>query len=138
MSGKSEDAQRLADLFTTLAAKVDEFRNTHYDELSRKQRDQLEEKIQQLYDFHDQFAGEVIECTLEAMQGDIGELIGVARQANETLSHLKRMEQVMEMVAAAAALAEAIVTGSYGEIPEDIRSLAQSLSNGSDKPAEGE
>jgi archaellum component FlaC len=137
MFGNTEEAQRLADLFTRLAAKVDEFRNTHYDELSRVQRDALEEKIQQLYDFQDQFAGEVIQGTIDALQGDIGKLVSVARQANEALDHLKRVEQIVSLVSAAAALAAAIVTGGYGEIPEDIRTLVQALPVNSDKPVEG-
>ena len=137
MFGNTGDAQQLADLFTRLAAQVDEFRNTHYDELSRARRDTLEEKIQQLYDFHDQFAGEVVQGTIDAMHGDIGKLISVARQANTALDHLKRVEQVVSLVSAAAGLAAAIVTGGYGEIPDDIRTLAQALPVKSDKPVEG-
>ena len=134
MTGSADQAQELADLFTSLAGEVDAYRSAHYDELSPQQRLDLEEYIQQLYDFHDEFAGDVIQNTIDAMHGDLSKLTSITQQAGSALKHLKSIEQVVKVVSAAAMLAEAIGTGAYGEIPEAVRSLAQALQPASDKP----
>src|SRR5581483_6815836 len=105
----TDQAQQLADLFTKLAEEVDDFRNAHYDELSATQRGVLEEDIQQLYDFHDRFAGDAIQNTLDAMKGDLSHITDATRQATQALQHLKTIERVVAIVAAAATLAEDIV-----------------------------
>jgi len=133
MPGADNQAQQLADLFTKLAGEVDAFRNAHYDELSSGQRADLENKIQQLYDFHDQFAGDAIQNTLKAMQGDLSQIARVTSQAEQALQHLKTVEQVVKIVSAASTLAEDIVLADYGAIPEDLRSLAQTVQTPADK-----
>ena len=129
----TDQAQQLADLFTNLAKAVDAFRNAHYDELSRTQRADLEEKIQQLFDFHDQFAGEVIQNTITAMQGDLTRLTSITGQAKDALQHLQTVERVVNIVSAAATLAQDIVTADYGAIPESVRCVAQAIQPASDK-----
>jgi hypothetical protein len=135
MPGSADQAQELADLFTRLGSEVDAYRSAHYDELSPRERDDLEEYYQQLCDFHDQFAGDAIQDTIDAMQGDLGKLTSITQQATDALKHLKFVEQIVNVVSAAAMLAEAIATGAYGEIPEAVRSLAQALQPGSDQPS---
>lgn len=137
MPDNTTQAQQLCDLFTQLAGEVDAFRNSHYDDLSSQQRADLEEVIQQFYDFHDQFAGDVIQYTLDAVQGDLTRLTSVTKQATDALKHLETVAQVVNVVAAAADLAQAIVTGGYGEIPEAVRSLAQAIQPGADKDDTG-
>jgi hypothetical protein len=46
---------------------------------------------------------------------------------------LKTVQQVVSIVAAAATVAEDIVTADYGAIPEDVRSLIQAAQPGVDK-----
>ena len=133
MSEITNGAQELCDLFTQLAAEMDAYRTSHYDELSPAQRAALEERIQQLYDFHDEFAGDVIQNTLNAVQGDLTKVTNVTRQARDALKHLQTVARVVNVVSAAANLAQAIVLGGYGEIPEAIRSLAQVIQPGTDK-----
>jgi uncharacterized protein YgbK (DUF1537 family) len=133
MPGTDDQAQELADLFTKLAGEVDAFRNAHYDELSSELRAHLESKIQQLYDFHDQFAGDAIQNTLNAMQGDLSQIVRVTTQTQQALQHLKTVEQVVKIVSAASTLAEDIVLADYGAIPEDLRSLAQTVQTPADK-----
>jgi archaellum component FlaC len=137
MPGAADQAQQLADLFTKLADEVDAFRNAHYDDLSAPQRAELEEKIQQLYDFHDRFAGDAIQNTIEAMQGDLGALTKITGEAKDALQHLKTVERVVNIVSAASTLAEDIVTADYGAIPEAVRGLAQSIQTPSDKSGNG-
>jgi phage I-like protein len=137
MPDNTNQAQQLCDLFTQLAAEVDAFRTAHYDQLSPQQRADLEEEIQQLYDFHDQFAGDVIQCTLDAVQGDLTKLTSVTKQATDALKHLQTVAKVVNIVAAAADLTQAIVTGGYGEIPEAVRSLAQAIEPSTDKDDNG-
>lgn len=129
----TDQAQQLADLFTKLAGEVDAFRNAHYDELSTQQRADLEDKIQQLYDFHDQFAGDAIQNTINALQGDLSPLTNVTAQANDAVKHLNRVEEVVNIVAAASTIVSDIITADYGAIPEDVRVLAQTIQNPSDK-----
>jgi hypothetical protein len=133
MTGSADQAQELADLFTRLAGAVDTYRSAHYDELSPQQRLDLEEHIQRLYDFHDEFAGDVIQNTIDAMHGDLAKLTSITQRAGDALRHLKSIEQIVSVISAAALLAEAIATGAYGEIPEAVRSLAQALQPASDK-----
>jgi hypothetical protein len=133
MAETDDQAQRLADLFTKLAGDVDNFRSAHYDELSFARRAELEDKIQQLYDFHDRFAGDAIQNTLNAMQGDLSQITNATGQAERALQHLKTVQQVVSIVAAAATVAEDIVTADYGAIPEDVRSLIQAAQPGVDK-----
>ena len=137
MPSDANQAQELANLFTRLAAEVDAYRSAHYDELSPQRRLDLEEYFQRLCDFHDKFAGEVIQDTLDAMHGDLNKLTSITKQAGDALKHLKSVEQIVKVVSAAAMLAEAIATGAYGEIPEAVRSLAQALQPRSDKPDSG-
>ncbi len=106
-------------------------------ELSPQRRAELEEQIQQLYDFHDQFAGDAIQKTIDAMQGDLDKLTSVTRQAKDALQHLKSIEQVVNIVSAAATLAEDIVSADYGAIPEAVRSLAQAVQAPPDKDSAG-
>src|SRR5581483_1631164 len=108
-------------------------RNAHYDELSATQRGVLEEDIQQLYDFHDRFAGDAIQNTLDAMKGDLSHITDATRQATQALQHLKTIERVVAIVAAAATLAEDIVLADYGAIPLDLRSLVQATQPPVDK-----
>jgi len=133
----TDQAQQLADLFTQLANEVDAFRNAHYDELTADQRADLENKIQQLYDFHDEFAGDAIQNTLNAMQGDLSQLTSITTQAKEALHHLETVQRVVTVASAAAALAEDIVSADYGAIPETVRSLAQAIQPPPDKKAAG-
>jgi hypothetical protein len=133
MPGAADEAQQLADLFSKLADEVDAFRNAHYDDLSPAERADLEEKIQQLYDFHDKFAGDAIQNTLDAMQGDLNELTRVTTQAKDALQHLETVQRVVSVVAAAATLAEDIVTADYGAIPDALHSLTQAVQPPSDK-----
>lgn len=126
--------QQLADLFTGLAGDVEAFRNAHYDELGPADRAALEEKIQQFYDFHDQFAGDVIQRTLDAVQGDLAGLEKVTKQASESLQHLESVQKALNIVAAASGLAQAILTGGYGQIPDAVRCLAQAIQAPTDKP----
>lgn len=137
MPGSADQAQQLADLFTQLANEVDAFRNAHYDELSAAQRADLEDKIQQLYDFHDEFAGDAIQNTLNAMQGDLGQLTTVTSQAKAALQHLQTVQRVVNIVSAASTLAEDIVTADYGAIPESVRCLAQAIQPAPDKKPTG-
>jgi hypothetical protein len=133
----ADQAQDLANLFTKLAGEVDDFRNAHYDELTADQRAELEERIEQLYDFHDQFAGDAIQNTLNAMQGDLNLLTDATTRATNALKHLNAIAAVVNIVSAAATLAEDIVIGDYGAIPEAVRVLAQVIQNPSDKKSSG-
>lgn len=133
MSDTADDAQQVADLFTKLAGELDAFRNDHYDDLSPTQRADLEEQIQQLYDFHDYFVGAVIQNTLNAVQGDLTKLTNVARQAQQALQHLKTVAAVVNIASAASTLVMDIVVADYGAIPAAIRDLAQTIQNPSDK-----
>lgn len=137
MPDPTDQAQKLADLFTQLAAEVNAFRDEHYDELSTQQRADLEDKIQQLYNFHDQFAGDAIQNTLNALQGDLSPLTNVTTQANNALKHLQTVQDVVNIVSAASTLAEDILTADYGAIPEAVRSLAQTIQTPSDKTPSG-
>jgi hypothetical protein len=133
----TDQAQQLADLFTRLAGEVNAFRDAHYDELTPGQRDDLEENIQQLFDFHDRFAGDVIQNTLDAMQGDLSALTNVTTQAASALKHLQTIQAVVNIVSAAATLAQDIIIADYGAIPEALRALAQAVQNPSDKTPSG-
>ena len=134
MSDSTDQSQRLADFFTNLAGEVDAFRNAHYDELGPGGRAELEEKIQQLYDFHDQFAGDVVQNAIDAVQGDLGGLEQVTQQASESLQQLESIEKVANIVSAASALAQAILTAGYGQIPDAVHCLAQAIQAPTDKP----
>lgn len=133
MPGPTDQAQQLADLFTQLANEVDAFRNAHYDELSSAQRADLEDKIQQLYDFHDEFAGDAIQNTINAMQGDLSQLTSITNQAKKALQHLETVQRVVNIVSAASNLAEDIITADYGAIPDSVRVLAQAIQPPPDK-----
>ena len=133
MTGSNDQAQQLADLFTQLANEVDAFRNAHYDELSPAQRADLEDKIQQLYDFHDEFAGDAIQNTLNAMQGDLSQLTSITAQAKKALQHLETVQRVVNIVSAASTLAEDIISADYGAIPDSVRVLAQAIQPSPDK-----
>ena len=131
----ADQAQQLADLFTKLAGEVDGFRTSHYYDLTPQQRSDLEEQIQQLYDFHDQFAGDAIQNTINALQGDLTQVVNITRQATESLQHLKTIQQAVSIVSAAASFAEDIIIGDYGAIPESIRAFIQAVQPSPDKPS---
>jgi hypothetical protein len=133
----SSEAQQLCDLFTKLAGEVDAYRNAHYDELTPAQRAKLEEQIQELYDFHDRFAGDVIQDTLDALQGDLTTLTSVTQQAIDALKHLNSVAKAINIVSAAANVAEAIFGGGYGQIPDAVRELVQAIQTPSDKSGTG-
>lgn len=132
-----DQAQQLADLFTKLAGEVDDFRNTHYDDLSPQQRADLEAQIQQLYDFHDQFSGDAIQGTIDALKGDLTQLTNVTQQATNTLKHLNSVAQIVNIVSAASTVAADIVTADYGAIPDAVSSFIQALQPPSDKSSSG-
>src|SRR5579863_7489862 len=106
MPDPASDAQQVADLFTKLASEVDGFRNAHYDELTPQQRAAMEARIQQLYDFHDEFAGEALQKTLDALQGDLTQLANITRQANEAFCHLQSIKRAVDIVSAASNIAQ--------------------------------
>ena len=133
MPDTADQAQQLADLFTKLAGEVDGFRNEHYDDLSAQQRADLEAQIQRLCDFHDQFCGDAIQNTIDALQGDLTHLRNVTQQATDALKHLKSVAQVINIVSAASSVVSAIVTADYGAIPDALRSLVQAVQPPSDK-----
>lgn len=133
MPDTASDAQQLADLFTKLAGEVDGFRNAHYDDLTPRQRAAIEAQIQQLYDFHDEFAGEALQKTLDALQGDLTQLANIAREANEAFQHLKSVQRAINIVSAASNIAQAIATGGYGQLPDAVRVLAQAVQGSDDK-----
>jgi 5-methylcytosine-specific restriction endonuclease McrBC regulatory subunit McrC len=137
MPDATDQPQQLADLFTKLAAEVDAFRSAHYDELSPQQRGHLEEKIQQLYDFHDQFAGDAIQNTINALKGDLTQLNNVTRQAADALKHLNSVAQVVNIVSAASTIASDVMTADYGAIPEAVRLFVQAVQAPSDKTPSG-
>lgn len=132
-----DEAQQVADLFTKLAGEVNDFRNAHYDDLSPQQRADLEEKIQQLYDFHDQFCGDAIQNTINALKGDLTQLTNVTRQATDALKHLNSVAQVINIVSAASTVVADIVTADYGAIPDALQSLIQAVQPPSDKGPSG-
>ncbi|HEX4748020.1 MAG TPA: hypothetical protein VH302_00630 [Bryobacteraceae bacterium] len=127
------DAQQLADLFTKLAGEVDGFRNAHYDDLTPQQRGAMEAQIQQLYDFHDEFAGEALQKTLDVLQGDLTQLANIAREADDAFHHLKSIQRAIDIVSAASNIAQAIATGGYGQLPDAVRVLAQAVQGSDDK-----
>jgi hypothetical protein len=133
MADVTNDAQQLCDLFTRLATEVDAFRTAHYDELSPQRRGELEEQIQQLYDFHDKFAGDVIQSTLNSTQGDLAKLIRVTQQASDALKHLETVERAVNIASAAANLAQAITSAGYGQIPDAVRGLVQAIQGAPDE-----
>ncbi len=133
MPDTCDQAQQLADLFTALAAKVDAFRNAHYDELSDRQRSDLEEEIEQLYDCHDQFAGDAIQNTLATIQADVPQIVSVTQQANAALEHLNDIEKVASIASAATGIVADILTADYGAIPEAVYKFAQAVNPPPDK-----
>ena len=133
MPDTANDAQQLADLFTKLAGEIDAFRNVHYDDLSPQQRLSLEAQIQQLYDCQDRFSGESLQKTIDALQGDLTSLTNVAKQAAQALQHLQTVKRVLDIASAASNIAQAILTGGYGQIPEATRAFAQSVAESDDK-----
>ena len=133
MPDAASDAQQIADLFTKLANEIDAFRNAHYDDLSPQQRLSLETQIQQLYDFHDEFAGQALQNTIDALQGDLTSLAKITKQATEALEHLQSVQRVVDIAAAASNIVQAIATGGYGQIPDGIRAFAQAVTGSDDK-----
>ncbi|MBV8895263.1 MAG: hypothetical protein JO051_02045 [Acidobacteriaceae bacterium] len=133
MQDTADQPQQLADLFTKLAAEVDAFRNAHYDDLSPRQRADLEAQIQQLYDFHDQFCGEAIQNTIDALQGDLTQLTNVTYQASDALKHLRSVAQIINIVSAASTVVSDIMAADYGAVPDAVRSLVQAVQPPSDK-----
>lgn len=133
MPDTANDAQQVADLFTKLSNELDAFRNAHYDDLSPQQRLSLETQIQQLYDFHDEFAAEALQKTLDALKGDLTNLANITKQATEALKHLQTVKRVVDIAAAASNIAQAIATGGYGQIPDAVRAFAQAVTGSDDK-----
>jgi hypothetical protein len=133
MPDTAGDAQQVADLFTKLAGEVDGFRNARYDDLNPQERAALEARIQQLYDFHDEFAGEALQKTIDALQGDLTQLANVTRQATEALHHLQSVKRAVDIASAASNIAQAIATGGYGQLPDAVRAFAQAVQGSDDK-----
>lgn len=133
MPDTTDQSQQLADLFTKLAGEASSFRDAHYDELGAQGRAGLEAKIQQLFDFHDHFAGEALQNTINALQGDLTQLTDLTRQATEAFQHLESIERAVNIVSAASNIAQAIATGGYGQLPDAVLGLAQAIQGSDDK-----
>ncbi len=90
----------------------------HFQELAPEERLRLEQLIQQLDDFCDQFTARAIQDTLDAIQSDLDRIVNVTGQAEESLKHLKTVAEITALVSAAADLAGDIMTGDFGAIPD--------------------
>ncbi len=133
MSNAADHARQLANLFAQMSEAVDAYRTQHFVELTPEQRQELEDRIQQLDDIHDRFTETAIEDTLNSIKGDLDRITAVTTHAQQSLAHLNSVGEVIRVVSAASALAEVILTADYGAIPQAIEDLIQAVPKTADK-----
>ncbi len=133
MSNTADQARQLANLFSRMSETVDAYRTQHFAELAPEERDELEDRIQQLDDIHDDFTAIAIEDTLNSIKGDLDRIANVTTQAQQALHHLNTVAAIIKVASAASELGEAIVTADYGAIPQAIVDLIQAVPKTADK-----
>jgi len=119
----ADQARQLADLFSQMADTVGAYRDAHYSELAPDERLKLEQQIQQLDDFCDQFTAEAIQATLETIQGDLDRIVSVTRDAGQALKHLTKIAEISSILSSVADLAYDITAADYGAVPGAIQDI---------------
>ncbi len=137
MPSDADEARQLANLFASMSETVDAYRTQHFTQLTPQERDQLEQKIQQLDDIHDGFTATAIQDTLNAIQSSLDRITSVTTQAQQSLQHLNTVAAIARVVSAASELAEDIFTADYGAIPQAIEDVVQAIAKTSDKNSSG-
>jgi hypothetical protein len=138
MLDTADRARELADLFAQMAAAVDAYRTRHFFELSPSDRARLDERIQEIEDIHDRFTAQAIENTLQAIRDDLDQITNVTMQAKNSLQHLKTVQEVVAVAAAAAELGVDITSGDFGAIPRAIKDLTQAVAQNPDEEFSGD
>lgn len=126
--------RELAGLFSAMSETVDTFRTQHFNQATPEERLRLEELFQQLCDLHDQFTALAISSTLDDMHSSLDRIIAVTSEAKQSLSHLKAIAAITNLVSAATALGTDAATGDYGAIPSAIEQLTRALSQKPSQP----
>lgn len=133
MFNSAAPARQLASLFSRISESLDAYRNRYFAELTPEQRDELEDRIQQLDDIHDGFTAIAIQDTLNSIKGDLDQITTATTQAQQSLRHLNTVAQIIKVASAASELGQAIVTADYGAIPQAIKDLIQTVPKTADK-----
>lgn len=133
MLNAADAARQLAALFSRFSESVDAYRTQYFAQLTPEERHQLEGRIQQLDDIHDRFTEIAIEDTLNSIKGDLDRITAATTQAQQSLAHLNTVADIVNVVSAASALGEAILTADYGAIPQAILDLIQAVPKKADK-----
>jgi hypothetical protein len=122
-----DQARDLASVFSNMAAAIDDYRTVHFDELSQEQRAVLEETEDRLADVHDQLIAAAIEGTLASLAGDLSRISATTRQAQQSIRHLKRYQEVVKIASAAVEVGAATLSGDAGMVASSIEDLADLL-----------
>jgi hypothetical protein len=132
MPDSGDEARRLAELFAGLARQIEVYRDSHVSGLTTEQQRTLDSVSQQLDNVHDSFIGVAIQDTLDAIAGDVHQLVWVAQEAKNALEHLNTVSEGLKIAAGLGDLCAAIATADYGAIPSTLKSITDAISHKSE------
>jgi|GEM_PF-6303359 len=118
-------AFELARTYRKLAAKLDDYLDQNYEQLSRQQRFQLMQKESALEDAAAQLGLSAASELLSGLGQSLAQIRNATAQVNAALDHLDRIEDVINAGSHAVQLVAAIVNQDYGAAGQHAAELAK-------------
>jgi hypothetical protein len=127
MDDLNTQAQDLANLYTSYADEVRQYKRDHFDELLPEERTELDTCVQQFEDMHDRFAAQAIAASLQKVEAQLDSIKNITQQACDEVKSLKKLQQVTEIAAAVLGVASSAAAGDYQGAAGQLATAAKAL-----------
>jgi len=110
MNLTADQARELAQAFRDMSVAIGDFRFANWDQLTKGQRDSLEDAEWTLLNHSSDFITQAVGLTLNDVHGSLKRIEDAAAQAAKAVSTIKTIKKVIDITAAMVKLGAAIAT----------------------------